>query len=154
MSKNTGLRRRIAAVAASTTLLFGAGVATAGTASAGYGCPSGYHCAFSLYTYSGASHHYFNSDPNFTDDVFDHHAVRGDWGYGFGDTVNDKVSAASNSSTGGYESHYYRDINYGGGLAFCVNPGSSIDDFTYMPVDQQNVASSLLLRGTTSVHCY
>ncbi|WP_328944911.1 peptidase inhibitor family I36 protein [Streptomyces sp. NBC_00250] len=154
MSNNTGFRRKLAAVATSTALLFGAGIATASTASAGYNCPSGYHCAFHLYTKAGASHQYFTSDPDFTDDIFDVHGADGYYGYGYGDVVNDKVSAASNSSTAGYESHYYRDINYGGGLAFCVNPGSSIGDFTYMPLDQQNVASSLLLRGTTSVHCY
>ncbi|MEV7418466.1 peptidase inhibitor family I36 protein [Streptomyces sp. NPDC089919] len=154
MSKNTGLRRRLAAVAASTALLFGAGVATAQMSTAagdGYACPAGYHCAFYETPFGGASHHYFNSDANFTNDYFD---VRGPHeGWGLGLNVNDHVSGAENASTAGYESHYYRDINYGGGLAFCVNPGSMVTG-SQMSADQKNVASSLLLRGTTTVHCF
>ncbi|MCX4980610.1 peptidase inhibitor family I36 protein [Streptomyces sp. NBC_00572] len=153
MSENKGLRRRLAAAVTSTALLFGAGVATASTAAAAEGpeCDAGYHCAFYLYVFGGASHQYFNSDANFTNDTFDVHNQFE--GYGYGQGVNDRVSGASNSSTGGYESHYYRDINYGGGLAFCVNPGSSVSS-TSMSSSQINVASSLLLRPTTSVHCY
>lgn len=153
MKTNSGLRKKIAAVAASTALLFGAGVAAAEVSSAqdGYACPAGYHCAFYQSPFGGASHHYFNSDSNFTNDYFD---VRGPHeGWGLGLVVNDHVSGAENASTAGYESHYYRDIGYSGGLAFCVNPGSRVSDWE-MSSDQINVASSLLLRGTTSVHCY
>ncbi|WP_030693794.1 peptidase inhibitor family I36 protein [Streptomyces globisporus] len=145
----SGLRRKVAVLAGATALLVGGGIATATSASAGPSCPSGYHCLFEG-SIGSSVHNYFNSDRNFTDDVFSS-------GHG----VNDNSWSASNSSTGGYESHYYYDSDYQGGLVFCVNPGSYVthdrltDDF----VDgnhngQRDEASSLELTGTTSVSCF
>ncbi|MFE4593557.1 peptidase inhibitor family I36 protein [Streptomyces laurentii] len=149
IGKNAGFRRKLAAVAGATALLVGAGVATASTASAGPSCPTGYHCAFEG-GIGTAVHTYYNSDPDFTDDVFS--SGRG---------VNDNMWAASNSSSGGYESHYYYDVNYGGGLVFCVNPGSSVnsDRLSDDGVDgnhygQRDEASSLLMRPSTTVSCF
>lgn len=71
-------------------------------------------------------------------------------GTGYGQNVNDNTESASNSSTGGYESHYYLNINYDTFL-FCVNPGSYVE---YLPSGQANLASSLQLTGTTSISCY
>ncbi|MER5890770.1 hypothetical protein ABT160_43710 [Streptomyces sp. NPDC001941] len=130
MAAITGL----AALAASTGVVLGAGPALAGPS-----CSSGYHCVFK-YQVGSTKHSYFDSDANFTNDYF-----------GDGSVVNDNVWGASNSSTGGYESHYYRDINYAGGLVFCVNPGSSVYE---LPAGKKDAASSLKLRGTTSISCY
>ncbi|MEU7021710.1 peptidase inhibitor family I36 protein [Streptomyces sp. NPDC046203] len=147
--KNAGFRRKLAAVAGATALLLGGGVAAATTASAGPSCPSGYHCLFEG-SIGGSVHNYYNSDPDFTDDVFSS-------GHG----VNDNSWSASNSSTGGYESHYYYDVNYGGGLVFCVNPGSSVKDSQLSDdgvdgnhVGQRDEASSLLMRPSTTISCF
>ncbi|OXY94022.1 hypothetical protein BEK98_19195 [Streptomyces diastatochromogenes] len=144
---------RAAALAGTTALLMAGGIATALPASAGPNCPAGYHCAFAGSIEGNSKHAYFNSDSDFTNDTFDYGP---DWM-----KVNDNVEAASNSSTGGYESHYYYDINYGGGLVFCVNPGSSVDYYQLsddgVPGNhngQRDEASSLLLRGTTTIHCF
>ncbi|KKZ75693.1 hypothetical protein VO63_00255 [Streptomyces showdoensis] len=145
----SGLRAKFAAVAGATALLVGGGIATASTAAAGPNCPSGYHCLFEG-SIGTASHNYFNSDPNFTDDAFSPS----------GHLVNDNSWSASNSSNSGYESHYYYDVNYQNRV-FCVNPGSYVthdrlsDDF----VDgngqgQRDEASSLQVLPTTSVPCF
>ncbi|OLF12551.1 hypothetical protein [Actinophytocola xanthii] len=112
-------------------------------------CSSGYHCVF-WSALGSASHDYFNSDVNFTDDLLTN-----------GEVVNDNIWSASNSSTGGYESHYYYDISYGGGLVFCVNPGGAVEytELTDDLVDgngvaQRDEASSLRLRGTTTIPCF
>ncbi|NYH89366.1 hypothetical protein [Actinopolymorpha rutila] len=81
-------------------IITGGTVLAAVPASAAPYCASGYHCVFFTYL-TGPKHSYFNSDPNFTNDYFTNGAV-----------VNDNVWAASNSSNSGYESHYYRNINY------------------------------------------
>ncbi|MFB7866580.1 MULTISPECIES: hypothetical protein [unclassified Streptomyces] len=144
-----GLRRKAAAVAATTALLVGGGIATATQASAGYMCGAGYHCVYWGQLGDSGSHDYYNSDKNFTDDYFnDNPGTRGS-----GEVVNDQVRAASNSSTGGYESHYYRDINYQGGLLFCVNPGSQVF-YGSLAGWQESAASSLLLRPSTTIHCF
>ncbi|MFE4593556.1 peptidase inhibitor family I36 protein [Streptomyces laurentii] len=146
----SGLRRKLAAVAGATALLVGAGVATASTASAGPNCASGYHCVFwnGIGSYG---HAFYNSDPDFTDNTFDGTSIN----------INDNVRAASNSSSGGYESHYYYDVNYGGGLVFCVNPGSAVnydqlssDNVRGNHVGQHDEASSLLMRPSTTVSCF
>ncbi|MFE0647390.1 hypothetical protein ACFVZH_02205 [Streptomyces sp. NPDC059534] len=151
MSSTTGFRKRAAAVLGATALIVAGGVATALPASAGPNCPSGYHCVFSASIANNNKHAFFNSDADFTNDYFDV----------YNRVVNDEVHAASNSSDSGYESHYYRDINYGGGLLFCVNPGSSVDSWqlTDDAVDgdgrsQGGEASSLKVRSTTSVPCF
>ncbi|MFF0472945.1 hypothetical protein [Streptomyces sp. NPDC004284] len=140
--------KKFATVAGTAALLVGGGIATASTASAGPSCPAGYHCLFEG-SIGSSVHNFFNSDPNFTDDVFSS-------GHG----VNDNSWSASNSSTGGYESHYYKDANYVN-FDFCVNPGSSVshdqlsDDFIDgNGIGQRDEASSLLLRPTTSVSCF
>ncbi|MCZ0989336.1 peptidase inhibitor family I36 protein [Streptomyces diastatochromogenes] len=147
--------KRIAMAAGAAALLVGGSVATAGPASAGSYCAAGYHCVF-WKQLGTAKHSYFNSDPDFTDDLFEESC-----GEGCYQRVNDDVRSASNSSTGGYESHYYYDINYGGGLVFCVNPGSQVDssqlstdNVTGNHIGQWDEASSLLLRGTTTIHCF
>ncbi|MFE4591039.1 peptidase inhibitor family I36 protein [Streptomyces laurentii] len=142
-SRNTGLGKRIASLAGATALLLAGGVATAGQAAAGASCPSGYHCVFQG-SVGGIGHKsFFNSDADFTDDYWED----------TGESVNDQVMAASNSSNGGYESHYYKDINYGGGLLFCVNPGSQVN-WDQLDWTQRNKASSLRLRPTTTIPCF
>ncbi|BAU82870.1 hypothetical protein SLA_1932 [Streptomyces laurentii] len=152
MSSISGLRKRAGAVLGTTALLVAGGVATALPAAAGPNCPAGYHCVFSASIYNSTKHAYFNSDANFTDDYFEIYTNM---------VVNDAVHAASNSSTGGYESHYYKDINYGGGLLFCVNPGSSVDSSQLEHYGNDGdgwgtsgEASSLQVRSTTSISCF
>ena len=147
--KQMRLRKKLAAVsgltamAASAALLLGAP-----PASAGPNCASGYHCVFYLGINNSARHSYFNSDSNFTNDTFNQLTSLS----GGGLNVNDQTVSASNSSTGGYESHYYYDAGTSySTFLFCVNPGSSVD---YLPSSQQNRASALQLRGTTSISCY
>ncbi|WP_416973071.1 peptidase inhibitor family I36 protein [Streptomyces sp. 4F14] len=117
------------------------GFLVASPASAASNCPAGYHCVFKDNQGDNQRHNYFNTDNSFTNDSFSNG----------GGVVNDNITAASNSSTGGYESHYYRDINHVGFL-FCVNPGRQTP--TYLPSSQNDQASSLLLRGTTSITCF
>ena len=150
MRIGTGSRLKKFAVVGGLTAVAAAGsVLAASPASAGPNCSAGYHCVF--YTDIGsASHSYFNSDTDFTNDYFTNGAV-----------VNDNVWSASNSSTGGYESHYYRDTGYAGGLLFCVNPGSYVhsaslsDDYIRgNGIGQRDEASSLRLRPTTTISCF
>ncbi|RSM79995.1 hypothetical protein DMH04_30820 [Kibdelosporangium aridum] len=112
-------------------------------------CDAGYHCVF-FFNLGSARHSYFNTDDNFTNDVFDNHF-----------NVNDNIASASNSSTGGYESHYYYDVGFQGGLVFCVNPGGAVDSHELTTdgirnnhVAQQDEASSLRLRPTTTIPCF
>ncbi|MFV0131735.1 hypothetical protein ACLGIH_00310 [Streptomyces sp. HMX87] len=133
----------LAAMAASAGLLLGAT-----PASAGPNCASGYHCVYYLGINNSARHSYFNSDTDFRNDTFNQLTGRA----GGGATVHNNVVSASNSSTGGYESHYYTGVGSDwGGFLFCVNPGSHVD---YLPSSLQDRASSLRLRGTTSVNCF
>ncbi|MEU8621043.1 hypothetical protein [Streptomyces sp. NPDC048623] len=147
----SGLRRKAAAVAGATALLVGGGIATATTASAGPNCASGYHCVFYGGIGTSAGHAFYNSDPNFTDNYFD----------GTSNNINDNVWSASNSSSGGYESHYYYDTGYSGGLVFCVNPGSAVnydrlsdDGVDGNHIGQRDEASSLLMRPSTTISCF
>ncbi|MER6469763.1 peptidase inhibitor family I36 protein [Streptomyces collinus] len=142
------LRKRIVVGVLSAAFVSGSTL-LAEPASAGDSCSSGYHCVFYL-DIGSSKHSYFDSDSNFTNDTFGNGAV-----------VNDNVESASNSSTGGYESHYYYDINYGGGLVFCVNPGHTVhnsqlsdDGVPGNGAFQWNEASSLKLRPTTTIRCY
>jgi|SRR5215470_12178780 len=130
-------------------LSLGAAMAACGSALvaapaiAGENCASGHHCVF--YTTTASSKHsYFNSDSNFSDDTFS-----GGNGVGAGQVVDNNSWAASNSSTGGYESHYYDGYNYSGFL-FCVNPGATVHA---LPDNLKDRASSMRLRGTTTIHC-
>ncbi|MFJ8004036.1 hypothetical protein [Streptomyces fagopyri] len=141
-------RKRIAVSMLSAALISGSTL-LAQPASAGDDCDNGNHCVF-YYEVGADRFSFFNSDTNFTNDYFPN-----------GDTVNDNIEAASNSSTGGYESHYYYDINYGGGLVFCVNPGHTVyrsqlstDNVPGNHVAQMDEASSLRLRPTTTIHCF
>jgi hypothetical protein len=133
------LTRLTVAMTATGALAVG-GLLTAPTASAHPTCDAGFHCQF--FTFLGSSRHQeFNSDPNFSDDVF-----------GNGEVVNNNSWAASNSSTGNFESHYYDGFNPtvgGSGFLFCINPGSGAD----LPTNLRDRASSLILRPRTSVHC-
>lgn len=139
-------RARLSLVAATSLVVAGAGVLTASPASAGPNCPNGNHCVF-LAGIGSDQHNYFNSDTNFTNDYFN----------STGHVVNDFVWAASNSSTGGYASWYWYNINYGGGAVFCVKPGHSVnaDQLSDDGVDgngigQRDEASSLSLRTSTA----
>lgn len=125
-----------------------AGVPVAAPALAGPNCPSGYHCVMKDNIDDNQVHDYYSSDSNFTNDYFTDD----------GGNVNDNVSAASNSSTGGYESHYYYNIGYGT-FAFCVNPGSYVaglwdDGKKGNGTGLNDEVSSLKLRPTTSVSCF
>jgi len=112
-------------------------------ASAGANCASGYHCVFYT-TVDSSKHSYFNSDPDFWNDFFS-----GGNGTGSGQRVFNNVWAASNSSTSGYESHYYTNTYYTGFL-WCVNPGDTVYE---LPASLKDAASSMRLRGTTSISC-
>ncbi|MEU1179532.1 hypothetical protein ABZ464_18105 [Streptomyces sp. NPDC005820] len=152
-----GLRRKAAVVAGLAAMVAAGGVVAASPASAGPNCDSGNHCVF-FTDINSSKHQYFNTDPDFGNDTF-----------GNGVTVSNQVWSASNSTTGGYESHYY---NYTGtdwdanGFLFCVNPGhyanshfgdggtDSRANGAPLPDYLRNKASSLRLRGTTSIDCY
>ncbi|MFB7514186.1 hypothetical protein [Streptomyces sp. NPDC056144] len=145
----SGLRRKAAVLVGATALLVGGGIATASSASAGPNCPSGYHCVFEG-SIGTSAHNFFNSDADFRDDAF----------YPSGAVVNDNSWSASNSSTGGYESHYFRDPGYQN-FNFCVNPGSYVthdqlsdDYYDGNGVGQRDESSSLQVRPTTSVRCF
>ncbi|MFD7898637.1 hypothetical protein [Streptomyces sp. NPDC059743] len=143
------VRRRLAAVTGLTAMAATAGLLLgASPASAGPNCASGNHCVFYLGINDSARQSYFDTDSNFTNDTFNELTSRA----GGGVNVNDNTVSASNSSTGGYESHYYRDAGTSWStFLFCVNPGSYVD---YLPSSQQNLASALRLRGTTTISCY
>jgi hypothetical protein len=117
------------------------GVLAGSPASAAPNCPTGYHCVFRDDQGDNQRYNYFNSDPSFTNDYFSNN----------GGVVNDEISAASNSSSGGYESHYYQDVNHVNFL-FCVNPGKQTGE--YLPAADNDKASSLLLRPRTTVPCF
>lgn len=142
----TRLRSRLArfAVISGVTAAVAAGsLAAASPAAADHGdgrtyCNPGYHCQFFL-ELGSSRHSEFNSDPDFRNDYFSN-----------GQVVNNNSWAASNSSTQGYESHYYDYAGYSRFL-FCVNPGSHVYE---LPEDLKDDASSLRLRGTTTIPCY
>ncbi|MEU5220804.1 hypothetical protein AB0G79_32025 [Streptomyces sp. NPDC020807] len=145
----SGLRRKAAVLVGATALLVGGGIATASSASAGPNCPAGYHCVFEG-SIGTSAHNYFNSDADFRDDAF----------YPSGAVVNDNSWSASNSSTGGYESHYFKDPGYQS-FNFCVNPGSYVthdrlsdDGSDGNGVGQRDESSSLQVKPTTSVRCF
>ncbi|WP_416962241.1 hypothetical protein [Streptomyces sp. Agncl-13] len=132
---------RVATAVGSVGAIVLGGILAGSPASADVNCVAGYHCVMKDDLYDDQYHDYFNSDSNFTNDSFSNG----------GGVVNDNVSAASNYSTGNYESHFYVDINYGTFL-FCVNPGSETG--TYLPASMNDRASSLLLRGRTTISCF
>jgi len=138
-------RRALAATAGLAAALAVGGVVTASPASAGTNCAGGYHCVF-WSSFSSARHSYFNSDSNFTNDTFNDTTYGSS---GSGTTVNDNAWSASNSSTGGYYSRYYLDINYGGGMVFCVKPGSQVYELS-----AALSASSLSLSTSNPGGCY
>ncbi|WOX24634.1 peptidase inhibitor family I36 protein [Streptomyces solicathayae] len=151
MSKSTALRKRAAALVGATALLVGGGIATAGPAAADYMCDPGYHCLYwGGYIGDSASHDYYNSDADFRNDTFNTNPGTG----GYGQTVDDNVSSVSNASTGGYETHLYRDPGYAGGLLFCVNPGSEAWGADLADFTQEDQASSMKLRPSTTIHCF
>ncbi|MEU2423179.1 hypothetical protein ABZ619_19520 [Streptomyces sp. NPDC007851] len=138
-------RRTLAAAAGLAAALAVGGVVTASPASAGTNCAGGYHCVF-WSGFSSARHSYFNGDSNFTNDTFNDTTYGSS---GSGTTVNDNAYSASNSSTGGYYSRYYLDINSGGGMLFCVKPGSQVE---YLAAALS--ASSLSLTTSNPGGCY
>ena len=133
--------RRLATVAAAAAVVAAGGVAAATPASAHSTCPAGYHCVFYAGLGNGPRYAFFSSDGKFSDNYFSN-----------GATVNNNTIAASNSSTGGYESHYYASAGYTGEMLFCVNPGHATP--YALPINLQNEASSLRLRSAASVSCY
>jgi hypothetical protein len=155
------MKSRLAARAAATVAMIGlltvGGALAAAPANAGTNCPAGNHCVF-FFDFNSSHHNYFNSDPNFTDDIF----IGGN-GFGKDVVVNDETFAASNSSTSNLESHYYYDINptTSSRLVFCVNPGSQVAAFGLSDdgirgngVAQANEASALILRNRTPIRCF
>ncbi|MFF9162045.1 hypothetical protein ACF081_17490 [Streptomyces longwoodensis] len=153
------MRRRIAMVAAVTALMGAGGAVAASPAVAGPRCATGNHCVFwgSIDT---ARHSYFDTDRDFSNDTFNQsNGTNG----GYGQTVNNNVYSASNSSSSGYESHFYDTVG-GTGFLFCLNPGDYVDtagtdrpgttNGDPLPASLRDRASALVLRGTTSVDCY
>lgn len=139
-------RKGLATLVGLVAMVAAGGTVMATPAAASTNCASGYHCVF-FNSLNSAKHSYFDSDTNFAGDTFNQAGVNGE---GSGQAVNDNTWAASNSSTGGYESHYYVNSGYNTFL-FCVNPGSEVNS---LPTAQRDRASSLQLRGTTSISCY
>ncbi|MEU4253699.1 hypothetical protein AB0F15_40535 [Amycolatopsis sp. NPDC026612] len=123
-------------------VLAGSAVAAA-PAVAGENCSPGNHCLF-FSSVASSKHQYFDSVDNFNGDTFS-----GGNGVGAGDPVDNNSWAASNSSTGNRESHYYDGANHSGFL-FCVNPGATVHS---LPTNLRDRASSLQLRPRTSVVC-
>jgi hypothetical protein len=139
---------RVAAAVGVLGLVTAGGVLVGAPAFAGPNCPAGYHCVMRDSISDNHRHAYFNSDNNFTDDAF----TNG------GGVVNDNVSAASNSSTGGFESWYYYDAGYVR-FAFCVNPGSSVaslpdDGHKGNGIGLNDEVSSLKLHPSSTTSCY
>lgn len=133
-------RSRIVAAVGSAGVLVLGGVLAASPAAAGPNCPSGYVCVMKDNLNDNKRHDYLHSDNDFRNDYFSNG----------GGVVNGNVSAASNSSTQGWESHFYEDIGYQKFL-FCVNPGSYVN---ILPPGVNDHASSMLLRGTTTISCF
>lgn len=105
-------RFRIAAAAAA--VLGALAVVPAAPASADPSCPTGYHCGFN--TYIGTeSYAFFNSDADFRNNYFPS-----------GQSVDNNIESASNSTSSNYRSAYYYGYNYSN-FAFCVNPGGRIE---------------------------
>lgn len=113
------------------------------SAVAGANCSAGYHCLF--YTdVNSSKHQYFDSVDHFRGDVFS-----GGDGWGAGQPVSNNSWAASNSSTGNRESHWY-DGEFHSGFLFCVNPGATVHS---LPTNLRDRVSSLRLRPRTTVRC-
>ncbi|HEU5472932.1 MAG TPA: hypothetical protein VFV67_19990 [Actinophytocola sp.] len=110
---------------------------------AGANCSNGFHCLFFFDVFSSKKQ-YFDSVDHFRNDTFG-----GGDGFGAGQPVNNNAWAASNSSTGNRESHYY-DGEFHSGFLFCVNPGATVNS---LPSNLRERASSLRLRPRTSVVC-
>ncbi len=144
MAMTLSPRRLAAALGLAASVAVG-GAVLATPASAGTNCAGGYHCVFWT-GYGSAEHAYFNSDSNFTNDTFNKTTYGS---AGSGQNVNDEVYSASNSSTGGYYSEYYVNSNYGGGVSFCVKPGSQVE---YLAAALS--ASSLKLTTSNPGGCY
>ena len=145
----TGRRRTRAAL----TLAATGGLALLATvlgpsASAGVNCPSGLHCVF-WSDFSSSSHDYQLADANFSNDTFNHTRAGG----GAGEVVDNNFASASNSSTAGYESHFWDSFNGTGVRLFCLNPGASASQSDLTAMGVANRGSSFTLPGRTSVHC-
>ncbi len=119
----------------------GAEVAS-GPSAAGANCSPGNHCLFWA-SVNSSKHEYFDSVDHFNGDRFS-----GGNGAGNGELVDNNSWAASNSSTGNRESHWY-DGQFHSGFLFCVNPGATVNDLGAF----RDRVSSLLLRPRTSVRC-
>ncbi|MDR7279081.1 hypothetical protein [Catenuloplanes atrovinosus] len=136
-----------------------AGVSTTAVTAAAVGnCPRGYHCVYILDSFSSASHNYFNTDRDFSDDYFDRDNGNGAES---DSVVDNNVRSAANSSSGGYESHFFYGSNPVVGvstLVFCLNPNTQArglwtDGTPGNGTGHGDEASSLLLRGRTSIDC-
>ncbi|NKE63603.1 hypothetical protein FXN61_45540 [Lentzea sp. PSKA42] len=114
-----------------------------GPAVAGVNCRNGYHCLF-YSDVNSSKFEYFDSVDHFNGNRFS-----GGDGYGAGQPVDNNSWAASNSSTGNRESHWY-DGQFHSGFLFCVNPGATVHG---LPENLKDKVSSLRLRPRTSVRC-
>ncbi|MFS8099191.1 hypothetical protein LFM09_18860 [Lentzea alba] len=114
-----------------------------GPSVAGVNCRNGFHCLF--YTdVASSKFEYFDSVDHFNGNRFS-----GGNGDGAGEPVDNNSWAASNSSTGNRESHWY-DGQFHSGFLFCVNPGATVHE---LPDNLKDRVSSLRLRPRTSVRC-
>lgn len=114
-----------------------------GPAVAGVNCRNGYHCLF-YSDVNSSKFEYFDSVDHFNGNRFS-----GGDGWGAGQLVDNNSWAASNSSTGNRESHWY-DGQFHSGFLFCVNPGATVHG---LPENLKDRVSSLRLRPRTSVRC-
>jgi hypothetical protein len=120
----------------------------ASSASADSGCSTGYHCGWDIGFNTGKVA-FFNSDPDFRNDSFNTGAV-----------VDNNIKSAKNRTSTNYVSFYYYGVDYTGGLIFCVNPGSDVqnlpdDGVPGNGISEANEASSLrLVAGGPFSTCY
>ena len=130
-------RSRLEGLAA-IALLITATLLAAPPATADSSCDRGFHCGWDIGFDTGKVA-FYNSDPDFRDNRFNTGVV-----------VDNNIKSAKNRTSTNYVSLYFYDVNWEGDVAFCVNPGSQVQNLPDVggPGDgqgQANEASSLLL---------
>ncbi|GAA0495541.1 hypothetical protein Ade02nite_18490 [Paractinoplanes deccanensis] len=132
------MRKKLSAVAAAFVLIVAGVLVPATPALADSSCGSGFHCGWDI-GFSTGKVAFFNSDADFRDNTFN-----------TGVSVDNNIKSAKNRTSSNYVSLYLYEPNWEGDVAFCVNPGSQVENLPDIgqPGDglgQANEASSLLL---------